>query len=63
LRKRTDEALAIQHRLESESATAGAPRPYIFEELELLYRAKGQEERARAYADRAKELTATQARR
>lgn len=63
VQKRTDEALAIQHRLESESATANAQRPYIFEELELLYRAKGEEGRAQAYAARARDLAAAKARR
>ena len=48
--KRTDEALAIQLRLERESA--GVPETYVFEELELLYRAQGNEERAKHYAER-----------
>lgn len=52
---RTDEALALQLRLEQEAAAAGEePRPYVFEELELLYRAKGNEERAKHYAERRK---------
>jgi tetratricopeptide (TPR) repeat protein len=46
---RTDEALAIQLRLERERETAGAPSAYVFEELELLYRAKGDRERADHY--------------
>ena len=49
---RNSEALAIQLRLERECDAAGAPRPYIFEELEILFRAEGNEERARYYADR-----------
>ncbi|MDY6947084.1 MAG: tetratricopeptide repeat protein [Pseudomonadota bacterium] len=63
VQKHTDEALALQHRLESESAAMGAPRVYIFEELELLYRAKGQEERARSYAEQARQLAAVHAKR
>lgn len=49
---RNDEALAIQLRLEREGDAAGAPDPYVFEELELLYRARGDEPRARHYAER-----------
>ncbi len=48
---RVDEALEIQLRLEREREAAGAPSPYVFEELELLYRAKGDETRANHYAD------------
>jgi tetratricopeptide (TPR) repeat protein len=48
---RTDEALEIQLRLEREREAAGAPSPYVFEELELLYRAKGDRERADRYAE------------
>lgn len=48
---RTDEALAIQLRLEREREAAGAPSAYVFEELELLYRAKGDRERAEHYAE------------
>lgn len=47
---RTDEALQIQLRLEREREVAGKPSPYVFEELELLYRAKGDEVRAKHYA-------------
>jgi tetratricopeptide (TPR) repeat protein len=47
---RIDEALAIQVRLERECAEAGAPDPYVFEELELIYRSKGDSERAAHYA-------------
>ena len=49
---RNDEALAIQLRLEREGDAAGAPDAYVFEELELLYRARGDEPRARHYAER-----------
>lgn len=45
-----DDALAIQLRLASEADAAGKPDPDVFEELELLYRAKGDETRATAYA-------------
>jgi tetratricopeptide (TPR) repeat protein len=48
--KRIDEALAIQLRLESECEQAGLHDPFVLEELELLYRAKGDEARASHYA-------------
>lgn len=48
--KRADEALAIQLRLEREGDAAGQPDPYVYEELEALYRARGDEARARHYA-------------
>jgi tetratricopeptide (TPR) repeat protein len=48
--KRNDEALAIQLRLERECEAAGQPDPYVFEELEILYREGGDEERAAHYA-------------
>ena len=47
---RIDEALAIQLRLEREGEAAGKPDPHVFEELEALYRAKGDERRAAEYA-------------
>ena len=47
---RLDEAIAIQLRLEKEGAAANEPDPYVFEELEALYRAKGNEDRANHYA-------------
>lgn len=53
---RTDDALAIQLRLESESDAASDPKSYVFEELEILYRAKGDTERAQYYADRIKSI-------
>jgi tetratricopeptide (TPR) repeat protein len=49
---RVDDALAIQHRLEADGAATGASNRYVFEELELLYRAKGDTERAADYARR-----------
>jgi tetratricopeptide (TPR) repeat protein len=51
---RVDEALAIQLRLERECDEAGQPDPYVFEELELLYRALKNDERAGFYAERRK---------
>ena len=53
--KRVDEALAIQLRLESEGAAAREPDPYVFEELEQLYRLKGDEPRALQYAEKRKQ--------
>jgi hypothetical protein len=37
-------------RLERESRAAGQPDPYVFEELALLYRARGDAARADQYA-------------
>ena len=54
--KRSDEALAIQLRLERECDAAGAPDPYVFEELEALYREKGDTARADRYAAKRKAL-------
>jgi tetratricopeptide (TPR) repeat protein len=51
---RIDDALQIQLRLERENDAAGEPDPYVFEELEQLYRAKQDEARTRHYADRHK---------
>jgi hypothetical protein len=48
--RRFDEAIAVQLRLEREWAEAGEPDPYVFEELEHLYRATGDDARAEAYA-------------
>jgi tetratricopeptide (TPR) repeat protein len=45
-----DEALEIQLRLERECDAAKAPDPYVYEELELLYRARGDEDQAMHYA-------------
>jgi tetratricopeptide (TPR) repeat protein len=53
---RTDDALEIQSRLERECEAAGAPALSVLEELELLYRAKGDEARASQYAKRRKAL-------
>jgi Flp pilus assembly protein TadD len=48
-----EEALAIQLRLERECDAAKAPDRYVYEELAILYRARGDESRARHYAARA----------
>lgn len=50
--KRDDEALAIQLRLEREGEAASSPDPYVFEEIEILYRNQGDAPRAAAYAER-----------
>ncbi len=47
--KRDDQALAMQLRLEQECEAANAPDEYVFEELEILYRGKGDEAKAQAY--------------
>ncbi len=47
---RLDEALAIQLRLERECEAANAPDRYVFEELEILYRERGDRSRAGHYA-------------
>lgn len=46
-----DEALQIQLRLERECDAAKMPDRYVFEELEILYRARGDETRALHYAE------------
>ena len=51
---RVDDALLIQHRIERERNAAHAPDPEVFEELALLYRAKGDVASAEAYATRAR---------
>ena len=50
--QRHDEALAIQLRLEREFDAAGQPDPYVFEELEALYRATGDTAKAEHYRAR-----------
>ena len=47
---RIDEALAMQLRLEAENKKAGTPDPDVYDELEHLYRAKGDAARAEHYA-------------
>ncbi len=49
---RTDEALQIQLALEKEADAAGKPDRHVFEELEALYRGKGDLSKARHYAKR-----------
>lgn len=56
--KRFDEAIAIQLRLEREWAAAGEPDPYVFEELEHLYRATHDAEKANLYQAKLKAATA-----
>ncbi|MBE0696369.1 MAG: tetratricopeptide repeat protein, partial [Anaerolineaceae bacterium] len=51
---RLEEAVEIQLRLEKECDAAGEPDPYVFEELELIYRALNDSERADYYASRQK---------
>ncbi|MBL8330863.1 MAG: tetratricopeptide repeat protein [Rubrivivax sp.] len=48
--QRSDEALAIQLRLEREGQAAGQPDPHVFDELAALYRALGDSARAAHYA-------------
>ena len=50
--QRHDEALAIQLRLEREFDAAGQPDPYVFEELEALYRTTGDTVKAEHYLAR-----------
>jgi len=47
-----DEALEIQLRLEKECDEAGEPDPYVFEELEHIYKALNDSEKAAYYSDR-----------
>jgi len=54
---RGDEALAIQLRLEREFEAAGTPDPDVLEELEILYRERGDAARADGYAARRKALS------
>lgn len=49
-----NEAVEIQLRLENECDEAGEPDPYVFEELELLYKALKNNEKAEFYAARRK---------
>lgn len=50
---RLDEALAVQQRLERENEAAGTPDRYVFEELALLHRARGEAALAADYEARA----------
>lgn len=58
---RADEALAMQLQLERDSDAAGAPDADVFEELETLYRERGDTARASHYAQRRQALAATEA--
>lgn len=49
---RSDEALAQQLELARAGDAAGQPDPYVFEELEALYRARGEDESAGRWAER-----------
>jgi tetratricopeptide (TPR) repeat protein len=49
---RNDEALQIQLTLEKDADAAGKPDPYVFEELEALYRKSGNLSKAQHYAER-----------
>lgn len=51
---RLNDAVEIQLRLEKEWDEAGEPDPYVFEELELLYQALDEKEKAEFYATRRK---------
>ena len=51
---RLDEARDIQLRLEREWDADKEPDPYVFEELEAIYKAQGNTERAAHYAARLK---------
>lgn len=53
---RLNEAVEIQLRLEKEWDEAGEPDPYVFEELELLYQALNNKEKAEFYAARRKAI-------
>jgi tetratricopeptide (TPR) repeat protein len=50
--ERHEEALAMQRQLEADNDAAGTPDGYVFEELETLYRARGDTDRAAHYAAR-----------
>lgn len=55
--KRYVQALAIQLELERAWDVDGEPDPYVFEELEHIYRALGDEPRAQHYGGKFKEAT------
>jgi hypothetical protein len=56
--KKYAEAIAIQLALERAWEADGEPDPYVFEELELLYKATGDESRARHYAAKQQKASA-----
>jgi len=49
---RFDDALALQTQLEGQMHVVGDPDPHVFEELELIHRARGDATRAASYAER-----------
>ncbi len=53
---RLNDAVEIQLRLEKEWDEAGEPSPYVFEELEILYKALNNDEKAEFYAARRKAI-------
>jgi tetratricopeptide (TPR) repeat protein len=53
---RNDEALAMQLALERDTAQAGAPDPYVYDELALLYAARGEADKAAQARARAQAL-------
>jgi tetratricopeptide (TPR) repeat protein len=55
--QRYDEALAIQLQLEREYAALNKPSVDVYEELEALYEAQGDEPRALEYAQRRRSIT------
>jgi tetratricopeptide (TPR) repeat protein len=56
VKNQLDDALEIQLSLEREADAAQQPRYYIYEELQLIYQAKGDSDRAVKYGRRAKAL-------
>jgi hypothetical protein len=58
LQGQLDTALEQQLTLARENEAAGRPDPYVYEELELIYRARGDEGRARQAAERRAALLA-----
>ncbi|MGL5012175.1 MAG: tetratricopeptide repeat protein [Paracoccaceae bacterium] len=51
---RTDEAMALQLALERECEAAGAPDPFVFQEIAELYALAGDSDQASAYRSKAK---------
>jgi len=49
---RNDEALQIQLALEKAADVAGKPDPYVFKELETLYRGRNDLAKAQHYSER-----------
>lgn len=53
---RHDEALGIQLALDRELTAAGETDPYVLEELAALYKARGEPDKARIYAERRSQI-------